>query len=32
VPAHMLPNVRAILVLFGLVGLLARQLERAGVA
>jgi hypothetical protein len=30
VPAHMLPNVGAILVLFGLVGLLARQLERAG--
>jgi hypothetical protein len=29
-PAHMLPNVGAILVLFGLVGLLARQLERAG--
>jgi hypothetical protein len=30
VPAHMSPNVGAILVLFGLVGLLARQLERAG--
>jgi len=30
VPAHMAPNVGAILVLFGLVGLLARQLERAG--
>ena len=30
VPAHMMPNVGAILVLFGLVGLLARQLERAG--
>lgn len=30
VPAHMLPNVGAILILFGLVGLLARQLERAG--
>lgn len=30
VPAHMLPNVGAILVLFGLVGLLARQRERAG--
>ena len=30
VPVHMMPNVGAILVLFGLVGLLARQLERAG--
>ena len=30
VPAHMSPNVGAILVLFGLVGLLVRQLERAG--
>ena len=30
VPAHMAPNVGAILVLFGLVGLLVRQLERAG--
>lgn len=30
VPVHMLPNVGAILVLFGLVGLLVRQLERAG--
>jgi hypothetical protein len=30
VPAHMLPNVGAILVLFGLVGLLARQLDRGG--
>jgi hypothetical protein len=30
VPAHLAPNVGAILVLFGLVGLLARQLERAG--
>ena len=30
VPAHMAPNVGAILVLFGLVGLLTRQLEKAG--
>ena len=30
VPAHMAPNVGAILVLFGLVGLMARQLEKAG--
>jgi hypothetical protein len=30
VPAHMAPNVGAILVLFGLVGLLVRQLEKAG--
>ena len=30
VPAHMMPNVGAILVLFGLTGLLVRQLERAG--
>jgi hypothetical protein len=30
VPAHMAPNVGAILVLFGLTGLLARQLQRAG--
>ncbi len=30
VPAHMMPNVGAILVLFGLVGLMVRQLERAG--
>ena len=30
VPVHMMPNIGAILVLFGLVGLLARQLERAG--
>jgi hypothetical protein len=30
VPIHMMPNVGAILVLFGLVGLLARQLARAG--
>lgn len=30
VPVHMMPNVGAILVLFGLVGLLVRQLERAG--
>lgn len=30
VPAHMSPNIGAILVLFGLVGLLVRQLERAG--
>jgi hypothetical protein len=30
VPVHMMPNVGAILVLFGLMGLLARQLERAG--
>ncbi|MFN8636243.1 MAG: hypothetical protein U0893_20535 [Chloroflexota bacterium] len=29
-PAHLAPNVGAILVLFGLVGLLARQLDRAG--
>jgi hypothetical protein len=32
VPIHLMPNVGAILVLFGLVGLLARQLERAGIA
>jgi hypothetical protein len=32
VPIHLMPNVGAILVLFGLVGLLARQLERGGVA
>jgi hypothetical protein len=30
VPVHMMPNIGAILVLFGLVGLLVRQLERAG--
>jgi hypothetical protein len=30
VPAHMTPNVGAILILFGLTGLLARQLQRAG--
>ena len=30
VPVHLMPNVGAILVLFGLVGLLVRQLERAG--
>jgi hypothetical protein len=30
VPVHMMPNVGAILVLFGLVGLLVRQLSRAG--
>jgi hypothetical protein len=30
VPIHLMPNIGAILVLFGLVGLLARQLERAG--
>jgi hypothetical protein len=29
-PIHLMPNVGAILVLFGLVGLLARQLDRAG--
>lgn len=30
VPAHLMPHVGAVLALFGLVGLLARQLERAG--
>jgi hypothetical protein len=30
VPVHLMPNVGAMLVLFGLVGLLARQLNRAG--
>lgn len=30
VPAHLTPHVGAVLALFGLVGLLARQLERAG--
>jgi len=30
VPAHLMPHVGAILALLGLVGLLARQLERAG--
>jgi hypothetical protein len=29
-PIHLMPNVGAILVLFGLVGLLVRQLDRAG--
>lgn len=30
VPVHLMPNIGAILVLFGLVGLLTRQLERGG--
>jgi hypothetical protein len=30
VPVHLMPNVGAMLTLFGLVGLLARQLDRAG--
>jgi len=30
VPAHLMPHVGAVLAMFGLVGLLARQLERAG--
>jgi len=30
VPIHLMPNIGAMLVLFGLVGLLVRQLERAG--
>jgi hypothetical protein len=30
VPAHLMPHAGAVLALFGLVGLLARQLERAG--
>jgi hypothetical protein len=30
VPVHLMPNIGAILALFGLVGLLVRQLERAG--
>ena len=30
VPAHFMPNLGALLALFGLIGLLARQLQRAG--
>ncbi len=30
VPAHFMPNLGSLLTLFGLIGLLARQLERAG--